>query len=254
MQNSFLLLIRPTPGYWRGHFIRTLWESEMSARGCLGHETRWLCPGSRTAPAAPSLGPHRPWGGSREDSTAAAHFGAMAGPDQPSLLFILLPQDAALRAYSEVQWTPPPPKSDYFRHPVAAICFQWLSPLTWTGLPASAPAPHSLVYTAARANKSHHAPRLRPAHRMPVGSTLLLPVFISYPFPLLHSGHTGPWWLLSHPGQVPDPRPSLALLSTWDSRGTGSQGLASFALSPTTSLCPSAIRSSDRHPASPGLL
>lgn len=87
-----------------------------------------------------------------------------------------------------------------------------------------------------------------------VGSTLLLPIFISYPFPLLHSGHTGPWRLLSHPGQVPDPRPSLALLSTWDSRGTGSQGPASFAPSPTTSLGPSAIRSSDRRLASPGLL
>lgn len=87
-----------------------------------------------------------------------------------------------------------------------------------------------------------------------VGSTLLLPIFISYPFPLLHSGHTGPWRLLSHPGQVPDPRPSLALLSTWDSRGTGSQGPVSFAPSPTTSLGPSAIRSSDRRLASPGLL
>lgn len=197
------------------------------------------------APGQPQL--HCPWGRSREDSTAAARFGARAGPGQPSLLLVLLPQDAALRAYSEVQWAPPPrigpfsPSSCCHLLPAAIT-----SHLNWS--PCFCPGPPR---SGLHSSQSEQVPSpITPL----VGSTLLLPIFISYPFPLLHSGHTGPWRLLSHPGQVPDPRPSLALLSTWDSRGTGSQGPASFAPSPTTSLGPSAIRSSDRRLASPGLL
>lgn len=42
MRNSCLLLIIPTPGPSQGRFFRTLQGSELSARGCLGHEATWL--------------------------------------------------------------------------------------------------------------------------------------------------------------------------------------------------------------------
>ena len=161
VQKSLPLLIRPTPGHSRGHFVRTLGirvESETSS-GCLGHETKWLSPDSRTAPAY-----HR-WGRSREESTVATCFGATTGSSLPSLLLVLGPQDAALwnLAYSETQWAP-------IRN-VTIFTTYWCPPFpvaitfhldgcnrTPNCSPCFHPDPRGLVYTAARAILSGTSP------------------------------------------------------------------------------------------------
>ena len=193
---------------------------------------------------------HRPWGRSGEGSTAALALERRRGPRHPSLPLVPLPQDTALRnlAHSEAHWAPARNPTIYtIRLGPSAPSGHHRSPglVSWL----LARPPRSGLYSSPSdpiRNKSHHAPPLHPTHSGPVGSALLLPIFISYP-PSLPSVH-GAWLLLHRPGQVPDPGPSLALLSTWDSPGTGSQEPASFAPSPATSLCSRAILPSDGRP------
>lgn len=198
MQKSFSLLIRPTPGHSRGHFIRTLQESVMSPRDCLRHETKRLGPSSMAAPMPPSLGP-------LQRRVHCGHcFGTTTGSGCPRMsLSAPCPghQDTALwnLAYSEAQWAPIGKLTIFTTLSAPSVpSGLHLSP----GWPQKAsncspcfhPDPHGLVYTAARAILSGTSP-IPPLLYAPRGpafhasqwactrSTLLLPIFISYPLP-----------------------------------------------------------------------
>lgn len=163
------------------------------------------------APGQPQL--HCPWGRSREDSTAAARFGARAGPGQPSLLLVLLPQDAALRAYSEVQWAPPPQNRTIFTIQLlpSAPSSHHLSPELVSLLLPRPPTVWSTQQPERTSPKSHHAPRrIHPTaphfHFLPLPFTPLRP----------HGPLAAPQPPRASPRPTSQPGSALHLGQSWD--------------------------------------
>lgn len=160
----------------------------------------------------------------------------MVGSRLPSLPLVPLPQDTALRILLILKCSALPP----LHRPAGAICSQWPPPPPQTGLPASAPAPR--VWPPQQTQRSYqeqvplrpssvtHSPWARRIHSAAPHFHFLPP------FPSLRSSHTGPWLILHYSGQVPDLGPSLALLSTRDSPGTGC-GASGLCFLSDTSLC-----------------